>query len=190
MLILIVAVNIEASPELEELMERYADGDQRAFSEMYDRLRPVIFGRAARKVGPEIAEDIVQATFLKLHANRRRYRTGTALLPWIFTISDRLLIDSFRRRGRDQSSLTDDGVLPEVGVVDEPVDPLLSEAVRAAVETLPEYQRDVVVMHFFEGKDLAEVARNLGLEPSTVRVRKHRAGAALRKKLGDLIEGR
>ncbi|MCC6159682.1 MAG: RNA polymerase sigma factor [Deltaproteobacteria bacterium] len=173
---------------LEELMERYADGDEAAFAALYAELRPVIAGRLMRKAGVELAEDIVQATFLKLHAHRANYRTGTAVLPWVFTIADRLLIDAFRKRGRDPARPSDE--LPDPGAWDAHVDPFLSEAVRAAIETLPEYQRVVVVMHVFEGLDLHEVAERLGLEPTTVRVRKHRAWASLREKLGALMEGR
>ncbi len=173
---------------LEELMERYADGDERAFEALYAQLRPVLTGRLMRKAGPELAEDIVQATFLKLHSHRTSYRTGTAVLPWVFTIADRLLIDAFRRRGRDPSQTTDEP--PDVGAWDVHVDPFLSEAVRVAIETLPEYQRVVVVLHVFEGLDLHEVAARLGIEPTTARVRKHRAWAALREKLGALMEGR
>ncbi|MCL4235444.1 MAG: RNA polymerase sigma factor, partial [Deltaproteobacteria bacterium] len=133
--------NSKRESRLEELMERYADGDEVAFDALHAELRPVIVGRLMRKAGPELADDIAQATFLKLHAHRASYRTGTAVLPWVFTIADRLLIDAFRKRGRDPSHTTDD--LPDPGAWDAPVDPFLSEAVRAAIDTLPEYQRVV-----------------------------------------------
>ncbi|MCZ7586134.1 MAG: RNA polymerase sigma factor [Deltaproteobacteria bacterium] len=175
---------------LEEWMERYADGDETAFASLYDHVRPILFGRLVRKVGPTTAEDLVQATFLKLHAHRQNYRTGTAVLPWLFTISDRLAIDAFRRLGRDPQTLTSDGTLPETGEAPEPPDPLLSEALRVALETLPDHQKEVVILNHFHDMDLADVARRLGLDPATVRVRKHRAFAQLRKKLRGVAEER
>ncbi|MBZ0271568.1 RNA polymerase sigma factor [bacterium] len=164
-------------------MERYADGDETAFVALHDTLRPILFARLLPKVGPTQADDLVQATFLKLHANRERYRVGTPVLPWVFTISDRLAIDSFRRAGRDPQKLTFDGELPEPALPPDEPDMLMHEAVRAAIETLPAYQREVVILHHFHDMDLVEIAAKLGLDPGTVRVRKHRAFGALRKAL-------
>ena len=170
-------------------MERYADGDSAAFERLYAELHPVVRRRVARKVRPGQVDDLVQAAFLKLHTYRERYRTGAAVLPWVFTIVDRLVIDHYRRQGRPEDLIEEDGQWPDEGAEGAFQDPLLSEAIRVALETLPGYQKEIVILHHFHDLDLTEIAEKLGIEPGTVRVRKFRAFAALRDKLRSVSDG-
>src|SRR5438309_4972649 len=85
-------------------MDRYAQGDDAAFSELYDALAPRLYGYLLRQTRNNArAEDLVQQTFLQMHCARGRFVRGADVVPWAFAIARRLLIDGVRRSGREVS---------------------------------------------------------------------------------------
>ena len=171
-----------------DAMERYADGDAAAFNQVYGALAPVVRRCLMRWVGDsELAHDLVQETFLRVHRARDRYLTGAPVGPWVLTIARRLSIDALRRRGRARDRITREGELPEPIEREEPDEPTpqwLVDEVRAAVAALPDGQRQVVSMHKLEGRPLADIARDLGIQEGAARVRAHRGYQRLKSALG------
>jgi RNA polymerase sigma-70 factor (ECF subfamily) len=169
-------------------MGRYADGDVRAFSEVYDALAPVVTGCMRRWTGPSHADDLCQQVFMKVHRARHRYRPGAPVGPWILTIARNLAIDELRKRGTRKEHLTREGALPDIGEM--PPEPESNaetvEAVRAAIAQLSPSQRRVVELHKLEERSFAEVAEMLGINEGAARVRAHRAYGRLRKILKGL----
>ncbi len=166
-------------------MERYArGGDRAAFRTLFDRYSGRLLGYFRRFVGRDpVAQDLVQQTFLHLHRARKDYRLGAPLRPWLYTIAANLRREHFRRRGRR----------PEVQLdPDRHRGPVATPAtstpearlLRRALAQLPEHERDVLVLHWFEGLSMAEVAQVLGASRSAVKVRAHRAY----KKLQGMLE--
>jgi RNA polymerase sigma-70 factor (ECF subfamily) len=175
---------------LVDAMERYADGDPAGFEQVYQGLSPVVNRCLVRWVGdPDLAGDLVQETFLRVHKARHRYRPGAPVGPWVLTIARRLSIDALRRRGRAKEKLTREGEVPEPAAIpkDEPTPQWVLQEVRDAIEALPASQRSVVSMHKLEGKPLAEVAEILGISEGAARVRAHRGYKRLRNTLGGLF---
>lgn len=78
-------------------MERYAAGDDQAFSELYDALAPALFDFLLSEL-PEAprAEEVLTQTLLSIHGARGRFLAGADVVPWAFAIARRLLIDSAR----------------------------------------------------------------------------------------------
>ena len=140
---------------------------------------------------PELAHDLVQETFLRVHRARDRYRSGAPVGPWVITIARRLSIDALRRQGRSRERVTREGELPEPreapAEADPPTPQWLVDEVRAAIEALPESQRVVVSMHKLDGRPLAEVAEILGINEGAVRVRAHRGYKRLREALAGIF---
>lgn len=166
-------------------MERYArQGDRAAFRDLFDRYHGRLLGYFRRFVGGDpVAQDLVQQTFLQLHRARRDYRLGAPLRPWLYTIAANLRREHFRRRGRR----------PEVSMEERPgrepssspeVSSPEARLLRRALQELPQHEREVLVLHWFEGLSMAEVAEVLGASRSAVKVRAHRAY----KKLKVLLE--
>lgn len=178
-----------------DAMGRYADGDARAFELVYATLAPVVHRCMVRWVGDrDLAADLTQDTFVRVHRARDRYRTGAPVGPWVLTIARRLSIDALRRRAAAKDRLTREGELPErlmgsaPAVDEEKESPTrVIEAVRAAVGELPEGQRRVVAMHKLEGKSMAEVADILGIKEGAARVRAHRGYKRLRAALAGML---
>ena len=179
---------------LRECMGRYADGDPSAFEMLYRILAPGVRARLKRLVGDdELAEDLLQQTFIRVHERRARYERGAAVRPWVFTIARHLAIDALRRRSSARDRVTLEGRLPEPDTVDRlefddaSGDLDVEQLVRDAVAALPEGQREVVALHKLEGQPLTEVARRLGIKEGAARVRAHRGYGRLRAALGVLL---
>ena len=169
----------------DEAMERYADGDVEAFSTLYDAIAPRLFRFAARRLrSSSAAEDVVQQTFLHIHAARDRFVRGASVLPWAYAIVRRLAIDTVRRLGREdlRASPMDDGAEPPVvAAPDELLHVRRSEAaLRDDLLRLPASQREAFELLKVEGLSVAECAEVLGITRGMVKVRAHRATVALR----------
>src|SRR5206468_10799297 len=83
--------------ELNDAMDRYAEGDNAAFPLLYDLLAPRLHAYARRRMDVASAEDLVQQALLRIHCARASYLRGSNVVPWAFAITRRLMIDSFRR---------------------------------------------------------------------------------------------
>jgi RNA polymerase sigma-70 factor (ECF subfamily) len=180
-------------------MERYARGEDRAFSQLYDSLAPRLHRyllRASRD--PALAEDVLQQTMLRIHRARGRFIVGAEVMPWAFAIARRLLIDS-ARRDRNESrnvSLETGGheASPVEAAADQrPADELidsqrLARALEAEIERLPEIHRVAFKLLKKDGLSIREAAQVLGATPTAVKLRAHRAYVALRSALGDVVD--
>ncbi len=176
---------------LTDAMGRYVDGDAASFRVVYDALAPVVLRCQMRWVGDAaLASDLTQETFLRVHRARDRYRAGAPVGPWVITIARRLSIDALRRKGTARVRVTGDGTVPEVPVMPEVAEESTAwivDAVREAIEALPDGQREVVAMHKLEGMPLAEVAERLGIREGAARVRAHRGYNRLRAALAGIF---
>jgi RNA polymerase sigma-70 factor, ECF subfamily len=174
----------------ELLMEAYVAGDAGAFERLFRSLAPSIHAFFVRSVGRgAVAEDLLQTTFLKIHAARETWN-GERLRPWAFTIAARVRTDWFRKHGRTERDV-EDGEVADPAVRSNPADAVLAderaERVRAALDSLPEPQRVVVHLHRFEELSFADVGRVLGISEGAARVRAFRAYGLLRTLLSDLV---
>lgn len=185
------------------LMDRYIDGDPRAFSELHDKLSPRLRGFVLRLVRDDAAvDDLVQLTLLKAHLARERFALqggdpDGAVQAWYFAICRNVTMDFLRTRYRGESrraasspdgqdpvaALPDEGPNPEeLGQAVEREDEIV-EAVRNAIAQLPPGQREVVELHKLRGMSMADIAERLSVREGAVRVRAHRAYKALARML-------
>ena len=168
-------------------MAAYVGGDQSAFRALFERHVPRLIGVMRRQVGnEEAARDVVQQTFLNLHRARRDFRAGAKLRPWLYTIAFNLARDRGRRKLRRPETL----LAPEDQERIARTEPramgaLRDGEVRAALGRLPEAQREVIVLHWYEGFEFAEIGEIVGASRSAVKVRAHRGYKRLRELLAD-----
>src|SRR3954451_5913520 len=88
-----------SNPAADEAMERYARGDDAAFAALYDALAPKLYAFIYRKVRDSArAEDLVQATLVRIIAARGRFVAGSCVTPWAFAIAHRLFLDQVKRK--------------------------------------------------------------------------------------------
>lgn len=175
-------------------MDRYAAGEEAAFGELYDELAPRLFRFALRWTRDRsAAEDTVQQTLLQIHSARQRFVRGGAVLPWAYAIARRLLIDLGRRHERQARRHEVVGREDEASG-DPPADDALHErrvgaAARRELEALPAAWRESFELVRFEGLSVAEAAEVLGITQGMVKIRTHRAAAALRLAMARRLRG-
>jgi RNA polymerase sigma-70 factor, ECF subfamily len=181
------------STRADRAMERYACGDDAAFGEIYDELAPRLHRFALRWTrSPSAAEDNVQQTLLQIHAARHRFVRGGAVVPWAYAISRRLLIDLGRRGAREElrSGEVRDPEEPAAGP--SPEEALHRRRVEAEawrdLAALPPAWREPFELVRFEGLSVAEAAEVLGITRGMVKIRVHRATAALRQAVGPRLD--
>lgn len=134
----------------------------------------------------DVADDLVQTTVERAVASRDRYDPSTRLDPWLFRILRNAWIDLGRRRATRgvEIDVTDS---PDVAVVDgqRVTDAVLMlRETEAALATLPDEQREVIVLVCFEELSYAEAAEVLGVPKGTVMSRLSRGRLALAERLG------
>lgn len=173
-------------------MIAYIAGDERAFGELFRRIAPSVFGFFMRSFGSrQLADDLLQTTFYKLHRARGQWRPDRQLKPWLFSIAARVRIDELRRRYGLKEDASEDAIerAAEAAVAPAADGELeradVQVAVQAALARLPESQRVVVHLHRFEGLTFAQIAEILGSTEGAVKLRAFRAYGELRK----LLEG-
>ncbi|HEX8795211.1 MAG TPA: RNA polymerase sigma factor [Polyangiaceae bacterium] len=164
-------------------MERYADGDDRAFGVVYALLAPRLQAFLWRRTRDEArAEELVHDTFLRMHANRRHFARGADVMPWAFAIARRLLIDDHRKL-RPPPDPDDETRGPWVDTV--VAIHRLGRRMMQELEHLPEQHREAFMLVQLEGLSMAEAAQVLGCTIAAVKVRAYRAYETLRDRLGD-----
>ncbi len=172
-------------------MDRYADGDDGAFVEVYDELAPKLLMLARSMLrSVSTAEDVVQQTFLQIHQARATFVRGAPVEPWAYTITRRAAITWMRRQGR-RLELAPGSTERE----HEPADELspspernaatreLDDALANELLTVPETLRSAFVMLRLEGLSATETGNVLGVTQAAAKVRAHRAGRLLRTRL-------
>lgn len=166
-------------------MERYAAGDEAAFGELYRLTSVRLFQYLFRRTGDRVrADDLKQQTFLHMHQARARFLTGANVFPWMYAIAHRLVIDGFRRSGREVSfdAAESEPVCPQ-GAADELlIGRQLDERLFRAIATLPESQQAVIELRL-EGLTYREIAEALGTTVSAVTSLLHRANTTLARLL-------
>jgi RNA polymerase sigma-70 factor, ECF subfamily len=178
-------------------MAAYVSGERRAFEQLFARLAPRLHRFFRRSFQAEAtADDLLQQTFLKLHRARATYKPEMRVAPWAFAIAARVRIDELRRRKR----LPEDGDEEALARAEEAeaaaraaagtsgaIDTDTAEAVRRAVDALPESQRVVIHLNRFEGLTFAEIARVLGTTEGAIKLRAFRAYGTLRAALAPAV---
>jgi len=170
-------------------MRRIREGDQSALAELYDRYASTALGLALKIVRDAAeAEDVVHDAFCTAVRCADQFcpERGT-VAAWLITTVRNLALDRARRRIR-RAQIRDDQLKHEpkqVVPTPEGLSVLGREraAVRAALDKLPEAQRETLIVAFFEGLSYPEIAERDGVPLGTVKSRAARALIALRQLL-------
>jgi RNA polymerase sigma-70 factor, ECF subfamily len=178
----------------EELVESTLGGDEHAFAELYERYRQPVYSTAYRITqNVADAQDATQEIFVKLFRslgswNRARAKFST----WLFRLAANHAIDRWRQRRRRPEDQ-----MPEGTAGRDPLDSTLREAmrspyrdlenrehlaeVRRCIDNLPELQKKVFVLRYFQELKLEEIAEIEGCSLGTVKTSLFRATQTVRR---------
>ncbi len=151
----------------EDLLAAYARGDAQAARALTARLGPRVFAHAMRMLGGDRAEaeDVTQEALLRLWRAAPDWRMGEArVTTWLYRVTANLCIDRMRRRRSG----------PALDAIPEPEDGAPSvaaammararaDALQAALMTLPDRQREAVILRHIEGLSNPEIAEIMDL---------------------------
>jgi RNA polymerase sigma-70 factor, ECF subfamily len=176
------------------LIRQTANQDREAFSQLYDRFSCLVYTLAMRMLRmPSDAEDLLQEVFVQVwhQANRYSEERGSPE-AWIINIARSRAIDKLRARRRMEKSfvLTDDPARAESteNVESSAAESETKLAMNSALANLPEAQRRVLALAYFEGLSQTEIADRLKEPLGTVKTRMRSGIHRLRDMLGSKIE--
>jgi len=177
-------------PSDEELVAAFQRGELGAFDALVLRWDRKIQGAIYRILGTEEdARDLCQEAFLKAYRALPGFKGEARFSSWLYQIALNLCRDRMRRRkGRTFVSLDDLGegdlsTQPGPSALDVVEARDVSRTVAAAVATLPEDQREVIVLKEYQDLTFLQIAEILGLPPSTVKTRLYRGLTQLKQRL-------
>jgi RNA polymerase sigma factor (sigma-70 family) len=164
----------------EELMLQVRNGAGETLGVLFDRYQAPLFSFYCKLTGDRsLSEDLVQEVFLRILKYRQSYQPGTPFRAWIYQIARNARIDHFRK-ARPQTELEPE-MLPSVRPTDSAQEQQEAALLHTALMRLPEEKREVLILSRFQELKCEEIARLVGTEITTVRVRIHRALQELRQ---------
>ena len=135
------------------LLARFATGDQSAARALTEQLLPGAMRQAWRMLGDQAeAEDVAQDAMMRLWKQAENWRAGEARVStWLYRVVHNLCIDRLRKR-RPQVAVEDapEPVDPDPSVLERMAESEQSRALAAAIATLPERQRQALILRHFE----------------------------------------
>jgi RNA polymerase sigma-70 factor (ECF subfamily) len=171
-------------PSDEALFAAHRAGDGTAFERLFRRWQGPLRRHLTRMLDdPAAADDLVLETFLRLHRHRDRWREGTPLRPWLFTIARNLARNRLRtQRLWGWLPLT---AVPDRTAPDEPGDEI-RRRVAAAFASLPAAQRETCSLRLLGDLPVEEIARVTRVPVGTAKSRLFHGLRRLRAALADL----
>jgi RNA polymerase sigma-70 factor (ECF subfamily) len=170
------------------MISRAKLGDIDAFTAIVEAYysRCLRFARSMLR-NPDDAEDMVQETFVRLYRALPRYEERQRFESWLFQILGnccRTANTTFRRH--DARTIDDGEVLTRLPSPDVPglsFDHEWGDDVRHALAEVPDYNREIFLLHYIEGFAYDEIERMTGIKQSALKMRVKRASDMLRSKL-------
>jgi RNA polymerase sigma-70 factor (ECF subfamily) len=182
----------------EELMAAFQSGSEEAFKTLFDRYAARLFNFSLRFFkSNEEAEDVAQEVLLRVFHKKERFDTAKPFRPWIFTIASRMISNRLRDKKRhphlslDKTTENDDGDEIKLDPVEAPQlrpeaiheEVEIIEAVRSAINALPENQRVAVLLARYDELSYEDIAQTMSTSVSSVKSLLFRARITLAKVL-------
>ena len=159
------------------LVRKSIDGDEGAFSALYERYARMIHGVLLARVPQLHVDDLLQDVFLTAWKGLENLRDPAAFGGWLSMIARNRATD-FHRRSVESVDLPD-----HLEAHDATAANAEARAALDAIRSLPEAYRETLVLRLVEGMTGPEIAERTGLTPASVRVNLHRGMKLLREKL-------
>ena len=169
------------------LVRRMRAGDTAAFDDVYSEFNARLYNFLRRvSRSPDVAEDLLEETWLRFVSSGATLDPDTRLAPWLFTIARNLYVSYCRSRGREQSYTSDVLLWPD----ERSPSPLqtamsneLQGGIEAALAALPTKYRESLLLVGIERMRPAEAAAVCGIAPEAFRQRLSRARALISREL-------
>lgn len=176
-----------------ELVVRFQRGEESAFEDLVRRHMRDAVGFCLRLTGDRaVAEELSQDGFVQAHRHLKGFRGESSFRTWLYRILVNLHRDRIRRRSREESRLEAfrreavEGRSAEPGAEARAME--LEDVIKRRVAELPDRQREVLVLHVYQGLDYRAIAAALGCSYDDVKVNLSLARRRLRDELREHLE--
>jgi len=184
-----------------DMLERLHGGDRTAMAELYDRYFDRVYSLVVNQVdrNRDIAEDIVQETFLAALKSAKGFKGRSSAYTWLCSIAYHKVADHYRRQSRERKRMVS-GI--DVDTVDDTENPgrqpqpdsLIESAetrqvVNEALAKLPWDYRQVLILKYVEEMSVAEISQIMDRSPKSIEGLLTRSRKALQTHLAGLREG-
>lgn len=170
-----------------ELVSRAQQGDQMAFSSIYEQYSPLVYRFLRRRLdgSDEIVEDLTEDVFVKVYEKLDRYvERGLPFTAWLYRIAHNHLVDYLRGMPKlTAHSLDDVAEVPEIAASAAYTRVLDRQSLEPALARLTPEQRQAIDLRFMEGMSVAETSKTMGRSEEAVKKLQARALANLRRHL-------
>lgn len=184
-------MNLSTSTDY-ELVELYENGNDKAFDEILQRHQNYVYSYILFLVKEEdVADDIFQETFTRaiIAIRSHRYQTTGKFSAWLIRIAHNLIVDSTREtetgklifQEKFSSNILNDIRLSEGAIEGNIMEEQKADQIRKMLDYLPEVQREVIIMRFYEDLSFKEIAEKTGVSINTSLGRMRYALINLRK---------
>ena len=168
-----------------ELTQKAAEGDMKAFEELYQRHNRRVYSLCLRMTGNVVeAEDLAQEVFIQLFRKIGSFRGESAFTTWLHRLTVNQVLMHFRKRGVRLEQTTEEGEVPVQivkGTENPNAMPVVDRiALDKAIAQLPSGYKMVFTLHDIEGHEHEEIARMLGCSVGTSKSQLHKARMKLR----------
>ena len=157
----------------ERLLERVAARDVESFAALFDRYSRVVYSLAWKMLGdPQTAQEVAQEVFEAIWRSAGAFTPGRGnARTWILAMAHHKSVDAVRRQRLRAAEPLSESHVDDADVVGLALERVLGAEVRAALASLTEAQRAVVVLAYYGGYTQQEIARRLGIPLGTVKTR-------------------
>ena len=157
--------------------------DTEAFSVVMQRYSGLVFSTALSITkNYNIAQEVTQLSFIKAYKNLHHWRSGTSLAPYLRMITHNQALDTLKSRAKERFEDIASTQIAEENYTEE--HHRLLEAMDRAIASLPEEDREIIELHYYQKLKIKQIAEQTGQSDSNILVRLHR----IRSKLKKLIE--
>ena len=168
----------------EQLMQRYAKGEAKAFDELYARHRGPLYRYFIRQVNnPATANDLYQGAWEKIIQARQKYRPTAPFTAWMYSLAHNHLVDYYRRLRPGDPLETDDLSDNQPGPVQGVIKGEQNDQLRSSINALPEEQKNTLLLKLETGLKMEDIARVTGVSRETVKSRLRYAVNKLKRSL-------
>jgi RNA polymerase sigma-70 factor, ECF subfamily len=181
----------ESSAAADAAMSRYADGDDGLFAVVYDAVAPRLEAYLQRNLRNQaFVDDIIQQTFMQMHAKRGTFERGAQVLPWAFCIARNFMIDALRKsRHEAPTDAGDDStawLVSAVATADQIVEARqTTQRIAAVFAGLTDHQRAAFELTRGDGLSQAVAAEILGTTVMGIKQCVHKVYGKLQRALED-----
>jgi RNA polymerase sigma factor (sigma-70 family) len=168
------------------------DGKPEAFGLLVDKYKGGIFAFVYGRLGRlQDAQDVTQEVFVEAYRGLHSLRRWESFVFWLYRIARNLCVDWLKTESRrpDSEFIEDqDPNVLESPSLDSYRDGKLGESLREALDALPDTYREVLMLHYFGGMAIKEIARAVGASPAAIGKRLSRARSQLREEMVAMMD--